>query len=117
VVEDIMADQLMQLAVNKFDLLAQRDAAPVDNEKIIAMKTNVPARAPGQQANARRAPREARRNPQDYAWKKVPPTASEGTSKVVDDKTYNWCSRHKAWCIHTSKDCNLNPAKQARPPM
>jgi hypothetical protein len=55
----------------------------------------------------RSAPRKLR--PED-AWKSVPPTLAEGTSKKMNKKTYHWCTGHKMWCIHTASECRLQQA-------
>jgi hypothetical protein len=100
--EDITADQLMHLAVNKYDLLLQRNAMPSDNaDRIVAL----PATAVREARNNSSGRRAAR--PED-AWKKVAPKTGESTTKSVKNKTYHYCDKHKAWCIHTSEQCLLN---------
>jgi hypothetical protein len=27
--------------------------------------------------------------------------------KVINNKTYNWCTHHLAWTFHTDADCRL----------
>ena len=46
-----------------------------------------------------------RRQKQDEAWKKVAPKSGEPKTVKKDNKTWNWCIHHLAWCLHTSNDC------------
>ena len=46
-----------------------------------------------------------RRQKQDEAWKKVAPKSGEPKIVKKDNKTWNWCIHHLAWCLHTSNDC------------
>jgi hypothetical protein len=109
--EDRTADELMQLAVNKYNLLEQRNAMPTDNvDKIVALKATVnPATE-----NAARGQRN-NRNKVDDAWKQVPPTVSEQLTmtKQMNVQTYHYCAGHKAWVIHTPEQCHL---KTPNPP-
>jgi hypothetical protein len=67
-IEDTTAEQLMQLAVNKFDLLAQRNAMPSDKaENIVALTAKV--------NDNRASPRNGRRNRVVPPWKKIPPAS------------------------------------------
>jgi hypothetical protein len=107
-IEDITADQLMQLAVNKYDLLAQRNAMPTDNpEKIVALSVKVQEGRSGNRSGRKERPQDA--------WKKIPPKAGEATIKQVDKKTYHFCPNHKAWCIHTAVQCTLKPPTSSLP--
>jgi hypothetical protein len=45
-------------------------------------------------------------NPEDYAWKKVPPTGGQTTIRR-DGKTYHWCHGHAAWTLHSNQECRL----------
>jgi hypothetical protein len=40
-------------------------------------------------------------------WKKEPPKEGEPRTKVVNNKTYNWCPKHLAWTFHTKDECRL----------
>jgi hypothetical protein len=104
-IEDRTADDLMILAVNKYDLLEQRNAMPSDNmDKIEALQATT---AKTTNANVSTRERRANRNRVDDAWKKIPPLAHEETKKVVNGKTYHYCIHHKAWCIHTLDQCDI----------
>jgi hypothetical protein len=46
-----------------------------------------------------------RRQKQDEAWKKTAPKQGEPKTIKRDNKTWNWCIHHLAWCLHTSDDC------------
>jgi hypothetical protein len=105
-IEDITAEQLMLLAVNKFDLLTQRNAMPIDNvDKIVALQTKV--------NDHRTNERGGRRNRVVPAWKKIPPAAGEPSTKTMDGKVYHFCPNHKAWCIHTVAQCTMVPTTSA----
>jgi hypothetical protein len=107
-IEDVTAEQLMQLAVNKYDLLAQRNAMPFDNvEKIVALQTTI-------NEDNKTGQRGRRTRVQD-AWKRVPLKVGEPKTKTMDGKTYHYCPNHKAWCIHTLDQCLLKTATNANP--
>jgi hypothetical protein len=104
-IEDTTAEELMQLAVNKYDLLEQRNAMPTDSmDKIVALVASAKEVKKGKN-NRNRQDR-----PED-AWKKVPPKAGEPLTKIVNDRNYHFCPNHKAWCIHTPAECTRPPAK------
>lgn len=46
-----------------------------------------------------------RQQNEDEAWKKVPPKAGESKQMKKNNKTWNWCVHHMAWCIHKEEDC------------
>jgi hypothetical protein len=46
-----------------------------------------------------------RRQKQDEAWKMTAPKPGEPKAIKKDNKTWNWCIHHLAWCLHISKDC------------
>jgi hypothetical protein len=99
-IEDRTADELMQLAVNKYDLLEQRNAMPTDSiEKIVALQASL-------SKSSTRSGRD-NRNRSDFSWKKVPPKANEPTTISKNGQTYHYCVDHKAWCIHTPADCHI----------
>ena len=43
-------------------------------------------------------------NDSKWEWKKVPPSEGE-TSKNFEGKTYFYCPKHKAWCLHKPSEC------------
>ena len=45
------------------------------------------------------------------AWRSVPPKEGEPETKEVGSKTYNWCSKHKAWVDHDPSKCTFCPKK------
>lgn len=49
----------------------------------------------------------------DEEWKKVPPKAGEAKTKRANDKTWNWCEHHQAWCIHTPEECEVGKKLRA----
>ena len=42
-----------------------------------------------------------------WAWKDVPPATGASHTKVVESKTYYWCPKHLAWCLHAPAECRL----------
>jgi hypothetical protein len=50
-----------------------------------------------------------KRDPKEFAWKKIPPKKNEQLVKMVNKVKYNWCKYHKAWVIHEISACKLNP--------
>ena len=49
----------------------------------------------------------------DEEWKKVPPKAGEAMVKTYNDKKWNWCEHHQAWCIHTPDECEVGKKLKA----
>jgi hypothetical protein len=53
----------------------------------------------------------------------IAPKEGEAKSKPFEDRTYNWCVKHKYWTIHTEAECTgvkvrgaqtkISPAPQA----
>jgi hypothetical protein len=54
-----------------------------------------------------------RTNTGAWAWKDVPPADGAAQTKVVESKTYHWCPKHVAWCIHTPADCRMEDTAEA----
>jgi hypothetical protein len=52
-----------------------------------------------------------RRQKQDESWKKTAPKPGEPKTIRKDNKTWNWCIHHLAWCLHNSKDCHKGKAQ------
>jgi hypothetical protein len=103
-IEDQTAEGLMQLAVNKFNLLEQRSAMQGDNtERVVALQATT-ATIPARSTNAGRGPRTGR-NRVNEAWKKIPPKAGDPTTKLVNGRTYHYCIKHVAWVMHTPAEC------------
>jgi len=40
------------------------------------------------------------------------PKDNELKTKEVDGKTWNWCTGHKEWTIHTSAECRKNKERK-----
>ena len=45
-------------------------------------------------------------NDSKWAWKRDPPANGE-TTKTVENKTYYWCPKHKAWTLYKPSECRL----------
>ena len=39
-------------------------------------------------------------------WVSIPPSEGQPMTKTVNNKSYHWCSRHKAWTRHMPADCH-----------
>jgi glucan-binding YG repeat protein len=56
-----------------------------------------------------------RKNDGNFAWKDMPPKAGESTTKVINGKTYFWCTHHTnpMWALHNLTAfpdlCRLHP--------
>ena len=48
-----------------------------------------------------------KRNDDQWAWKRVPPTDGEPNPKNKNGKLYHWCVKHQAWTVHTPSQCDL----------
>ena len=46
-----------------------------------------------------------RRQKQDEAWKKMAPKPGEQKTIKRENKTWDWCIHHLAWCLHSSEEC------------
>jgi hypothetical protein len=110
-IEDITADRLMQLAVTKYDLIAQRNMMPTDTnvEKIVALQAKV------NEMNSDKKERRKRFKPKD-SWKLIPPKAGEPQVKVASGRTYHYCQYHQQWTAHSPAICTRNPAHQKNEP-
>ena len=42
-----------------------------------------------------------------YAWKLIPPSTESGKKeiKTFENRQYHWCTKHKAWTLHTDAEC------------
>jgi hypothetical protein len=42
-----------------------------------------------------------------YVWTKIPPAdaVAQNTPKMFEDHKYHWCTKHKAWTLHTDAEC------------
>jgi uncharacterized membrane protein YgcG len=56
-----------------------------------------------------------RANTGAWAWKDIPPADGAPKTKVVESKTYHWCPKHAAWCIHLPADCRMEDADVEAP--
>ena len=137
----ITADELMSLALVKFELIKQQNATVNEGEeRIIAMPATqsepsstitsderfvvmeatlrlMQERLTGGQGRGAGRNRNNKRNDQAHAWKKVKPKAGEPQTKVFSGRTYHWCRFHEAWTMHLPADCTLgHPAAAQNAP-
>jgi hypothetical protein len=74
-----------------------------DKERIIALETTITELKSAPAARKRNE----RNNDSKYAWKKVAPKIGKPQIIKRGSKTYHWCHKHAAWCIHTPEQCEL----------
>ena len=119
--QDFTAEQLMQLAQDKFAVLKQKGkwmAQSEDQKKIVALEAQVsklqkskasankPGKTMAKPKSKKAAKANAPKNKEDRPkWMFVPPRSGESHEKVVDGKKYYWCPKHKAWVRHRPEDC------------
>jgi hypothetical protein len=128
--EDMTPEQLMTLALNKYEILTRQDiwnAKSAEEEKIIALsaelqkikdtnlklakaikfggksqgKANKGATQQQQQGKGKSKGKQKSKNNDKWAWKKIPPKDGESNMKTVNNTIYHWCKYHQAWVVHT----------------
>jgi hypothetical protein len=101
----VTVDQLMTSALTKYDTRVEKKAwNSLDNqgERIVALEAELAKAKQNQKTpKLRKDPKGA-----EYAWKKVSPKDGT-TTKTVKGKKYHWCTKRKAWTIHTPAQCTL----------
>jgi hypothetical protein len=106
---DVTSDQLMQLALNKYDLIKHRGEIESittndSKDKIFALEAEV-------QALKATATTSRQRNNQPRtipAWKKKKPANGESQVKQVKGRNYHWCPNHQMWTVHSPSDCTFS---------
>jgi hypothetical protein len=117
-------ETLMTHALNKYHILVQekkwKSMSPQD-EQLVALKAQYEQlrdanlrlarsisakKAPKAGRDGKKSNRKGRKQQQKQSepWKKEPPKEGEPRTKIVNNKTYNWCSKHLAWTFHTEAD-------------
>jgi hypothetical protein len=120
-------ETLMTHALNKYHILVQekkwKSMSPQD-ELLVALKAQYEQlrdanlrlarsisakKAPKAGRDGKKSSRKGRKQQQKQPepWKKEPPKEDEPRTKIVNNKTYNWCAKHLAWTFHTEADCRL----------
>ena len=72
-------------------------------------RRNGGGRGRGRGRGDRRAP--YNQNDPEHAWKRDRGAAGADhpDTFVKNGKTYHWCPKHNAWCLHAPADCRLTP--------
>lgn len=126
-------DELMHLAIVRYDLIIQQRAANSEGEDqvvaMIAQEKNVvndstdklealiakmqssSMKEKGKGGNKRRNNKHDPAN----AWKKVKPTGSDPQTKTVSGRVYHWCQFHELWTMHKPTDCTLGKQQHQNP--
>jgi hypothetical protein len=120
-------ETLMTHALNKYHILVQekkwKTMSPQD-EQLVALKAQYEElrdanlrlarsisakKSPKTGRNGKKSSRKGQKQQQKQPepWKKEPPKEGEPHTKIVNNKTYNWCPKHLAWTFHTEADCRL----------
>lgn len=118
--QDITPAAIMALAETKYKILVESNlwnAASEDGEKIIALEAQInklSAKLSQYKPGAAKKPKKAPPNKKPKGkvkprerptWMTQPPKQGEADKKVVNGKTFNWCTNHKAWVAHTTSTC------------
>lgn len=124
---NITTDELMSLALVKYELIKQQTAVDSEgDERIVALNTSlapnnelgwiVSMEAKMQLMQDQLTKAQGKKKPwkknDNHAWKKVKPKDGEPRVKVVSGRTYNWCRFHEAWTMHLEADCTLGNAQR-----
>jgi hypothetical protein len=114
-------ETLMTHALNKYHILVQekkwKSMSPQDEQLValkaqyeqlrdanlrlarsISAKKSSKGNRDGQKANKKGRKQQQK---QQEPWKKEPPKDDEPLTKIVNNKTYNWCSKHLGWTFHS----------------
>ena len=124
---DILPNQLMVLAANKYKAMVESKewrALDEQAEQIIALQAQVKKLAnnasKGKGKGAKATPKatkgsaSSKKQGQDQTkaeknrkpdWMLVKPSEGQPKTKKVNNKTYHWCPNHQSWTIHTPADC------------
>ena len=136
--QDMSADQLMQLALNKYEILTKKDLwqkPPSEEAQITALSAELKSlkdsnlKLSKSVKNAAKKSNESSSSNKDTKskdkkkdnkkkkglrekdkWKLVPPTDGQNT-KMVKDKKFHWCPYHNMWTVHDPEDKGPNGCK------
>ena len=135
--KDYDADELMQLALNKYTMRkenGEQDAPSSEQEQITALSLKL---SKVKSANSSKKSKEknkggngAKNDPKTnkkgkkekkrksdmderFKWKMVPPGDGQPQTKEVFHKTYHWCVKHQAQTVHSNEECTLEVAATA----
>ena len=127
--DNLTHDKLMQMAELDYKIRFERKtwgALSEDQQKIVALNNEIKLLKatkkkkggksddpPGNNNNkspnsgnngGKKSKKKKGTNDSTWEWKKVPPSEGE-TSKNFEGKTYFYCPKHKAWCLHKPSEC------------
>lgn len=118
----IDSHELMQLALNRYDARVEAGTwkAPyLDEEEVVALQAEIKAlRNKDKKSNKgddekdkTKAKKGKKKRTNKPAWMEKAPGNGEPTKKTVKGEEYFWCSTHKSWGKHESKDCRKQKVK------
>lgn len=131
--DDMEVDELMNLALVRYDLLSQQNAVNQEgDERVVALLAKQEERERSSHHHNNKSINEEKltaliaklqgmhnkfakggqgnnkqNNDQKNAWKKVKPSPNESLTKTVNGRPYNWCKFHEAWTMHKQAECTL----------
>ena len=135
--KDFTADELMQLALNKYTMRKENGewgAPSIEQEQITALSlelskvksANSSKKSKDKNKGGNGAKNDSKTNKKGkkvkksnadmdemFKWKSVPPAEGTPQTKEVFHKTYHWCVKHRAWTIHSNEECTLEVAATA----
>lgn len=133
------AEVLMELALGRYNLIKQQNAAVAEGEdRIIALQaTSTPTTGIASEGerivaleaqlqlmqdkfnNRNRKQSGSKPKYTIQPWKRMKPNENEKQTKVHNERTYHWCRFHEMWTAHHPKDCTLGKkggGQQTTPP-
>ena len=96
------ADDLMQYALNKYNLRMQETDSFSPNkerQELYALRAEMEKMKAGTKGQKHTTKSEK------WAWKDVPWKEGDAKTKTFSNKTYHWCPQHASWTIHKPEDC------------
>jgi hypothetical protein len=107
-----LTGEVNQLSKVNGDLKLAAEAKSKQPAKKLSPKA-APFNPKGTKTKNKKSTKDKQKQKKDEAWKKVPPSAGQPSTKTVDGRTYQWCIHHMAWTIHSSKECKLGKERIA----
>jgi len=116
--QDVDVDMLMLQASNKYKTMVQTgtwNAPSPEEEKILALESQIeklkkqkekPTQDKKGGKEVKKGKKKGKTCPKKPAWMKKPPLeAQKNKPKMVNGKTYWWCSKHNSWGGHKEHKC------------
>jgi hypothetical protein len=105
-------NQLMSLVENHYKARVENGTWKMvtkKDERIVALEAQVLALASASNTsnNTKKTGLSKEERDKKYAWKLIPPSSEAGMKEVknFENRQYHWCTKHKAWTLHTDQEC------------